>query len=90
MLMWSLRLTVCSIALLALIADIYGFLRFAPTIGLPRWAAVVCVMPIKAVEWSFLIFAHRLWASNWLESPIPIPRLFMVRAFALSSVECIR
>ena len=66
MLMWSLRLTVCSIALLALIADIYGFLRFAPTIGLPRWAAVVCVMPIKAVEWSFLIFAHRLWASNSL------------------------
>ena len=87
MLIWRLKLTVGGIALLALIADIYGFLRFAPTIGLPWWAAVVCVIPIKAVEWSFLIFAHRLWASSWLGKLLtPIPVVLWFAALALSSV----
>jgi hypothetical protein len=87
MLIWCLKVTVGSIALLALIADICGFLRFAPTIGLPWWAAVLCVIPIKTAEWSFLIFARRLWASSWLGKLMsPILVALWLAAFALSSV----
>ncbi len=87
MLIWYLRLTVGGIALLALVAEVCGFLRFAPTIGLPWWAAVVCVIPIIAIEWGFLIFARRLWARGWLGkllSPFPVLAWFV--AIAVSSV----
>ena len=69
------RLIVGGIVVLALIVDVYGFLRFAPTIGLPWWAAVACVIPIKAVEWRFLTLAHRLSTIGWtgkLLSVVPV------------------
>ena len=87
MLIWYLRLTVGSIALLALVAEICGFLRLASTIGLPWWAAVVFVVPIIAIEWGFLIFARRLWARGWLGKLLsPIPVLAWLVAIAVSLV----
>ena len=69
------KLIVGGIVVLALIVDVYGFLRFAPTIGLPWWAAVACVIPVKAVEWRFLTFARRLSTTGWagkLLSGVPV------------------
>jgi hypothetical protein len=87
MFIWCLRLTVASIVLLALIVDISGFLRFAPAVGLPRWAAIACMIPIKGIEWTFLILAHRLWVTSWLGKLLsPIPVVLWFAAFALSSV----
>ena len=51
---------------LSVATDIAGFLRLAPSLGLPAWVAVLCVIPVKLVEWKFLTFAARLWRQGWL------------------------
>jgi hypothetical protein len=63
---WDLALIVLLVMILSVATDIAGFLRFAPGFGIPDWAAVVCVVPTKLIEWRFLTFAARLWRRNWL------------------------
>ena len=68
-----LQLVVVSIVILSVCTDVAGFLRFAPSLGLPTWAAVLCVIPTKLVESSFLMFGARLWRQGWLgklQSPV--------------------
>jgi hypothetical protein len=68
-----LQSVVVSIVVLSVCTDVAGFLRFAPSLGLPTWAAVLCVIPTKLVEWSFLMFGARLWRQGWLgklQSPV--------------------
>jgi hypothetical protein len=63
--------TVYAIVALSAATDIYGFHRFAPTLGLPAWAGALCVIPIKLIEWHFLTFATRLFGSGALGKVIP-------------------
>jgi hypothetical protein len=72
---WDLVLVVYAIVALSAAADICGFLRFAPILGVPAWAGLVCVIPIKLIEWRFLTFAMRLWGAGLLGrfvSPVPV------------------
>ena len=43
---WHLALIVYAIVALSAATDTCGFQRFAPTLGLPAWAGLVCVIPI--------------------------------------------
>ena len=77
---WHLALIVYAIVALSAATDICGFQRFAPTLGLPAWAGLVCVIPIKLIEWQFLTFAMRLWGAGllgWLISPAPVLPWFL-------------
>jgi hypothetical protein len=65
---WDLWLVVYAIVALSAATDICGFRRFAPTLGLPIWAGVLCVVPIKLIEWQFLTFANRLFQNGLLAS----------------------
>src|SRR5436190_11392739 len=70
---WDLTIIVGLLVALSALTDIAGFLRFAPSFGLPAWAAVLCVMPVKLIEWKFLTFTARLWRQGWagkLQSPM--------------------
>jgi hypothetical protein len=70
---WDLTIIVGLIVALSAVTDIAGFLRFAPSVGLPDWAAVLCVIPVKLIEWKFLTFSSRLWRQGWLgklQSPV--------------------
>src|SRR5436305_14480540 len=70
---WDLTTIVGFIVVLSALTDIAGFQRFAPSFGLPAWAAVLCVIPVKLIEWKFLTFALRLWRRGWLgklQSPV--------------------
>jgi hypothetical protein len=72
---WDLTIIVGLIVALSAATDIAGFLRLAPSVGLPPLAAVVCVIPVKLIEWKFLTFATRLWRQGWLgklQSPVYI------------------
>jgi hypothetical protein len=60
----DLWLVVYAIVALSAATDVYGFQRFATTLGLPAWAGALGVMPIKFVEWKFLTFAVRLFRSG--------------------------
>ena len=46
---WDLALIVYAIVGLSAATDICGFQRFAPTLGVPVWAGLVCVLPIKLI-----------------------------------------
>ena len=70
---WDLTIIVWLVVALSAATDIAGFLRLAPSVGLPAWAAVLCVIPVKLIEWKFLTFATRLWRQGWLgkiQSPV--------------------
>ena len=70
---WDLTIIVGFVVALSTATDIAGFLRFAPSVGLPAWVAVLCVIPVKLIEWRFLTFTTRLWRQGWLgklQSPI--------------------
>ena len=72
---WDLWLVVYAIVALSAATDICGFQRFAPTLGLPVWAGILCVVPIKLIEWQFLTFANRLFQNGLLGktvSPVPV------------------
>src|SRR6516165_4231822 len=63
---WDLRLVVYAIVVISAATDVYGFQRFAPTLGLPAWAGALWVIPIKSIEWKFLTFAMRVLRSGLL------------------------
>jgi hypothetical protein len=63
---WDLTIIVGLIVALSAAADVAGFMRFAPSLGLPTEAAALCVLPIKLIEWKFLTIAVRLWRQGWL------------------------
>jgi hypothetical protein len=70
---WDLTIIVGLVVALSAATDIAGFLCLAPSVGLPAWAAVLCVIPVKLIEWKFLTFTTRLWRQGWLgklQSPV--------------------
>src|SRR5262245_61179154 len=76
---WHLAVIVYAIVVLSAATDTCGFLRFAPTLGVPAWAGLVCVIPIKLIEWQFLTFATRLWDAGVLGKfawPVVAPNIF--------------
>jgi hypothetical protein len=79
---WDLRIIVGLIVALSAATDIAGFLRLAPSVGLPAWAAVLCVIPVKLIEWKFLTFTTRLWRQGWL-GRIQSPVYFIIWAMAV-------
>jgi hypothetical protein len=86
---WHLSLIVYAIVALSAATDTCGFLRFAPTLGVPAWAGTVCVIPVKLIEWQFLTFATRLWDAGVFgkfASPVPVvPWCFAVCLSALAA-----
>ena len=61
---WLIRLVVFAIALVSGATDASAYMRFVPNLGVPPWTAIPCVIAVKFVEWTFLIFAFRLWAKG--------------------------
>jgi hypothetical protein len=70
---WDLTLVVWPLVALSAVADAIGFVRLAPSFGLPPWASALAVIPIKLIEWKALTFGVRLWHKCWrgkLQSPV--------------------
>jgi hypothetical protein len=70
---WDMTLVVRLLIALSAVTDAVGFLRLAPSFGLPAWVAALAVIPIKLIEWKALTLSARLWRKGWrgkLQCPV--------------------